>query len=203
MSSRPSIAFLARLLIPAALLVAGGCKSGETRPPTPPPASLQRAQISSEFTASAQVTALESSDRKLTLRREDGSMLELQVGAGVRNYDQIAVGDTLLVHYEETLAAEKLPAGTAIGTVEGGFAAGRAKPGAKPGAGAGLAVRLRVRIESIDREREIVVFSLASGELIARRLQTAEGRAFVSGLAVGDLVQLDYTEAIALGVEKL
>lgn len=193
---------LAHLLLPAALLVASACQSSTTKPPAPPPAS-HKAQLSSEFTASAEVTAIAKAERTVTLRREDGSMIELQVGASVRNFDQLAVGDALRVRYQETLAAEKLPAGTAIGPVEGAFAGARAKPGEKPGAGAGMAVRLRVRIESLDREREIVVFSLASGELVARRLQTPEGKAFVAGLSIGDIVQLDYTEAIALGVEKL
>jgi hypothetical protein len=48
-----------------------------------------------------------------------------------------------------------------------------------------------------------VVFSLASGELVARRLQTAEGRAFVTSLVIGDVVQLDFTQSLALGIEKL
>lgn len=43
--------------------------------------------------------------------------------------------------------------------------------------------------------------SLASGELIARRIQTPQGREFVSGLKVGDIVQLDYKEAAALSIE--
>ena len=52
------------------------------------------------------------------------------------------------------------------------------------------------------RERDIVVFSLASGELIAHRLQTPQGREFVEGLKVGNVVQLDYAEAAALSIEK-
>jgi myo-inositol catabolism protein IolC len=79
----------------------------------------------------------------------------------------------------------------------------RAEVGERPAAAAAGAISARVKIESIDRERGIVVFSLASGELIARRLRTSEGREFVKGLAVGDVVQLDYTVAMALGVEKL
>jgi len=194
----------ARLLISAALLVSGACQSSSSQAPVPPPPpATSKAEITSEFTASAEVTALAPAERLVTLRREDGAVLELQVGAEVRNFDQLAVGDTLRVRYQETLAVEKLPAGSSIGPVEGAFGAARAKPGEKPGVGAGLAVRLRVRIESLDREREIVVFSLASGELLARRLQTAEGRAFVTDLEVGDLVQLEYTEAIALGIERL
>jgi len=201
MSSR--FAFFARALVPASLLLVAACQSNSsTKPPSPPPAG-QKAEISSEFTASAEVTAIAPAERMVTLRREDGVLLDLQVGEGVRNFDQVAVGDVLRVRYRETLAAEKLPAGSSIGPVEGAFGAARAKKGEKPGAGMGLAVQMRVRIESLDLERDIVVFSLASGELIARRLQTPEGRTFVTGLKIGDIVQLDYTEAIALGVEKL
>jgi len=127
----------------------------------------------------------------------------VQAGPEVRNYDQIAAGDTLRIHYKEVLAAAKLPPGESTKPVEGAFAAARAKPGEKPLAGAALGLSVRVRIESIDRGREIVVFSLASGELIAHRLQTSEGRAFVQELEVGDLVQLDYACALALGIEKL
>lgn len=204
MSPRSTLASFARLLLPTSLLVVAACQSSSSspKPPAPPPAS-HKAEISSEFTASAEVTAIAPAERMLTLRREDGAVLELQVGASVRNFGQIAVGDALRVRYEETLAVEKLPAGSAIGPVEGAFGAARAKKGEKPGAGMGMAVRLRVRIESLDLPRDIVVFSLASGELIARRLQTPEGRTFATGLKLGDIVQLDYTEAIALGVEKL
>jgi len=204
MNSRPVLTLVARLLLSATLLVSASCQSSQAKPSTPPPPpQSSKAKISNEFTASAEVTALAPAERKLTLRREDGSEFEVQADASVRNYDQIAVGDVLRVRYQETLAAAKLPAGTSVGTAEGAFAAARAKQGAKPGAGVGLAVRVNVRIESIDREREIVVFSMASGELVARRLQTAEGRAFVTGLAIGDVVQLDFTQSLALGIEKL
>jgi hypothetical protein len=202
MNRRPSFAALAHLLVPAALFAAVACQSSESRPLPPPPES-QRAQLSNEFTATAQVTALASAERSLTLRREDGTLMDVEASEAVRNFDQIAVGDTLRVRYKETLTAAKLAPGEAIRTAEGAFGAARAKPGTKPGAGVGMAVNLRVRIESIDREHDIVVFSLASGELIAHRLQTPEGRAFVQGLAVGDGVQLDYSQVLVLGIEKL
>ena len=67
----------------------------------------------------------------------------------------------------------------------------------------GAGISIRVRVESIDLGRDIVVFSLGSGELMARRLRTQEGRAFATSLKVGDLVQLDYTEVLALSIEKL
>jgi len=79
----------------------------------------------------------------------------------------------------------------------------RAKAGAKPGAGVGAGISVRAKVESIDRERDIVVCSLASGEMIARRVLTPEGRGFVKTLKIGDTVQLDYTEALALSIDKL
>ena len=68
---------------------------------------------------------------------------------------------------------------------------------------ASAAISLRVRIESLDLPHDIVVFALASGELLTHRLVSAEGREFAEGLKVGDVVQLDYDEAVALSVDAM
>jgi hypothetical protein len=65
-----------------------------------------------------------------------------------------------------------------------------------------VAASQRVKVESIDRTNQIVVFSQASGELIARRIQTPQGRDFVKKLKPGDVVQLVYVEAVALSIEE-
>lgn len=187
-------------LVLAGLLGTASCNSTATPPPTPVGVPTT---LTNEFTVGAQVVALAPDQRGLTLRREDGTSFDVQVDSAVRNYEQIAVGDTLRVRYLESLSATKLPSGSSARSAEAAFAAGRAQPGEAPGAGVGLAVSLRVRIESVDRGRALVVFSLASGELIARNLRTPEGRAFAAGLAVGDVVQLDYSEGLALGIDKL
>jgi len=199
MSDRRLPTPLACLLVPV-LFLGAACQSSAPLPT--PPAEHPRAELSNVFTASAEVTAIASAERRLTLRREDGRQVELTVGEGVHNFDQIAVGDHLRVRFKETLAAAKLAPGEDLRAGEAAFAAGRARPGAKPAAGLGAAVAVRVRIESIDREHDIVVFALSSGELIAHRLETPEGRAFVTHLAVGDGVQLEYGEALVLGIEK-
>jgi hypothetical protein len=205
----PSLTRPLRILLPGTLLALAACQTDQSRPPSPPPASYekqyekpQRAEISNEFTATAQVIAIAPGERIVTLRREDGTHFDVQAGEGVRNFDQIAVGDELRVRFKEVLAAAKLPPGEPR-SGQAALAAARAKPGSKPGAGVGMGVSLQVKIESIDRERGIVVFSLASGELIAHRVQTPEGRDVVKSLAIGDLVQLDYGRALALTVEEL
>ena len=188
------------------LLALCACKSNKDA--TKPSGSadqgrVERAQLTSEFTAKAEVVAVNPSTRIIALRREDGSLFQVMAGQDVRNFAQIAAGDTLRVQYRETLAASVRPAGETAMPVEAGAAAVRAKAGAKPGVGVGAGISVRAKIESIDRERDIVVCSLASGEIIARRILTPEGRGFVKGLKIGDTVQLDYTEALALSIDKL
>ena len=195
-----------RSLIPVSLLLLGASQTEQTQRPEPPPAAAyekSRAEISNEFTATAEVAAIAPAERAVTLRREDGSLFVVQAGEGVRNFAQIAAGDAVRVRFKEVLMAAKLPPGESARSAQATLAAARTKPGEKPGAGVGMGVNLRVKIESIDRERGIVVFSLASGELIAHRIQTPQGRDFVKTLAVGDAVQLDYGRALALTVEKL
>jgi hypothetical protein len=194
---------LSPLLFLGGLFVPLGCKSGSTSPPPPPGTQTRRAEISNEFTAKAEVIAVSPADRVLTVRREDGTQFDVAVGSGVRNFDQVAVGDSLRLRYQETLAAELRPAGEPATSLHGAAAAARAPKGAKPGAGLGMGVSLRVKIESLDLARDIVVFSPESGELIARRLATPQGREFARGLKVGDTVQLDYVEVLALAVEEL
>jgi hypothetical protein len=192
-----------RRLLPALLVALAACQSPGAESPAAPAAQGQQARVSSEFEATAEVVSIDPAERRVTLRREDGSMFDVRLGEAVRNFAQIAVGDVVRVTYQETLAAARLPAGTDIRPSESAFAAARARPGEKPGAGLGAALSIRVRVESIDLGHDIVVFSLASGELIARRLRTQEGRTFVRGLQVGDLVELAYAESLAIEVQEL
>ncbi len=201
--SCPSLSRVPPLLLVGSLISLLGCHSAQPVATDPPRPAKTSAEISNEFTATAEVRAVEREQRKVTLRREDGSLLALQVGQAARNFDQIAVGDKVRVRYKESLAASLRPAGDTASAAQGVIGAARTEPGAKPGGGVGVAVSLRVKIESIDLEHNIVVFSLASGELIAHRLATPQGREFARSLVVGNIVQLDYAEALALSVDEL
>lgn len=167
--------------------------------PSPRPGA---ARITNEFVATARVLVVDAAERLVTLQREDGTYFKVRAGEEVRNFAQIAPGDSLRVRFAETLQVSLLPDGEISMATEGAVVAGRAEAGAKPAGGVGAAVSLRVRIESIDAPRDIVVFSLESGELVTHRIATPEGRKFVSGLKVGDRVQIDYAETLALSIEK-
>jgi hypothetical protein len=186
-----------------ALLMLGACQSKE---PASQPASNNaptHATISNEFTATAVVVAVDAKTRVVTVRGEDGNLVQIKCGEDVRNFGQIAVHDTLHVRYQESLDATRLPAGETAAPATAVGASVGAEPGAAPAGGVGVSVTARVKIETLDVEHDIVVFSFASGELSARRVVTPEGREFVKGLKIGDTVQLVYTGVLALAIEKV
>jgi len=193
-------------ILSALVLALPACQSTDSTAPSgsqSTTATSDHAKITNEVVALAEVIGVEAAERVVTLRREDGTHFRVKCGEAVRNFAQIAPGDTLRVKYKETLDATRLPPEASATPTAAAVGAGRAKPGAQPGAGVGVAISVCVKIVSIDREREIVVFSLPSGELIARPIVTPEGREFVKGLKLGDLVRLDYVEVLALTVEKV
>jgi len=184
-----------RTLFFTTLVGLGGCQS----PPAPAPAekgavatadNMPSAKITQDLTTTAQVVAVDQQKRLVTLKNEAGQM------------KRIVAGDTLKVQYQAGLAATQLPAGSPLRPPQGVVAMARAAKGAAPAAAAGIAASVRVRIESIDAARDIVVFAMGSDELIAHRIATPEGREFVKKLKVGDLVQIDYDEVMALSIEK-
>lgn len=164
--------------------------------------SKTHAEISDEVTESAKVVAVDQSTRMVTLMAETGEGVTVHCGDEVRNFAQISVGDTLKVHYKRMLGATLLPAGSDPAVATGCVVAARAPAGGMPGAGVGAGISIRVKIVSVDTSHDVVLFSLPTGQLVARTLMTAEGRDFAKGLKVGDLVQLDFAEAMAISVEK-
>jgi len=191
-----------------ALLALAGCKSPDSASSAGASSANASAnapakvELNNERTAMAEVVAVDKATRGLTLRREDGALLSIRCPAEVRNYDQIAAGNQLRVRYKQTLAVARSSA-TEVADAKLAVAGARAPKGAMPAAAVGAGIHVVVKIESIDLEHDVVTFSTAAGELIAHRIATPEGRAFVRGLKLGDMVELRYSEALALTVEAL
>ena len=56
--------------------------------------------------ASATVTAIDKATRKVTLKNADGKTFEVVASADVKNFDQVKVGDQLVVQYVQALTME-------------------------------------------------------------------------------------------------
>lgn len=201
------------LALVSIMLVAAGCAQTPEPRSTSTPASTsstttlpspatEHAQVSETMTATAIVVSVDSSTRMIALRGTDGSTFVVHAGPEVRNFAQIAAGDSVHVKYTASLAVSLKKPGDPIVPASATVAAGRAAPGQTPGASVAGRVTATVRIESVDPANDIVVFTGPSGELRAIRVQRDEGRQFIRGLEPGDRVEITYTEAAAIAVEK-
>jgi len=146
----------------------------------------------------ATVTAIDMATRTVTLKGADGAETAIQVDERARNLPQVKVGDVVKVAYVQALAWKLSKSTKAEPTVQVEEAADRAKEGEKPGGVAGRRVSATVTIEAIDTANGTVTLKGPQGY---SRTVKALNPDNLRKVKVGDLVDITYTEAVALKVE--
>jgi len=149
--------------------------------------------------ATAKVKAIDLKTRHVTLQRPDGSLIKFVAGDEVRNLAQVKVGDEVTVTYYESLAYEVRKAGAAAPGVAVTEGAARAKPGEKPGAIAGRVSTITATIEAIDKAAQTVTLRSPDGETTTFKARDPQK---LDRVSVGDLVDITYTEALAISVAE-
>ena len=154
-------------------------------------------KVGEKITVSATVEAVDLDKRIVTLKDEDGKITDLKVGKEVRNLAQVKPGDIVTATYREAIAYEVYKPGQA--TPEGGEAmvTGRAKKGEKPAAGVAEAVSVTATVEAIDKANSKVTLKGPEGHEVTVKVKDPTK---LEGVAVGDSVQLTYTQALAISV---
>jgi len=150
------------------------------------------------ITVNATVEKVDLNTRHVTLRGPDGNLVTVQAGDQVRNLAQVKKGDVVTVTYYESLAYEVKKPGQAVPGVAVAKDVARAEPGAKPGAAGAQAVTVTSTIAAIDMKNNTVTLRAPDGELTTIHAKDPSKLAKVN---VGDLVEVTYTEALAIGVE--
>jgi len=163
--------------------------------------ALAQAPKGSAVVASTQVTAtvtkIDQKTRQITLKADDGREETFVADAAVKNFAQVAVGDRVVARYTEALAYEVKKGGTAGASASVGAAA--AEPGQKPAGVIARQVTITVAITAIDPTVPSVTFKGPQGN---SRTIKIKDPAKLQGVSVGDTVQLTYTEAVALTIDK-
>jgi Cu/Ag efflux protein CusF len=161
----------------------------------------KEAKISDEVTVQAKVAGIDKETRTLTLERSDGSYVEVVAGPEVRNFDQIAVGNTVSASYVVSLSARRLDPDEPDVEPSADVVAARAEPGEAPAGAISADMKMTVVVKSVDVDRHIVTFTDPGGVLHAIEAERDQGKAFVKGLKPGDRVELIYEEMLVMGVE--
>lgn len=146
----------------------------------------------------ATVTRINHETREITLKDDKGRETSFVVIDEVKNLDQIEKGNVVTATYQEALAYEVKKGGKATGPVTT-TATLPAPAGTAP---AGIVARqttVTVTIAAIDRSVPSITFKGPAGNTRTIKVRSPEK---LQGVKVGDTVDLTYTEAMAVKLER-
>jgi Cu/Ag efflux protein CusF len=148
--------------------------------------------------STATVKALDMESREVTLQRGDGSTFTFHAGEQVHNLAQVHVGDTVTVTYYQSIAYDVRKPGEGAPGVAAAEELARAKPGEKPAGAVGQVLTITATITAIDKAANTVTLKGPDGDVVTVRARDPKK---LNKVAVGDLVNITYTEALAIAVE--
>jgi hypothetical protein len=155
--------------------------------------------IAQTVKASALVTAIDKATRTVTLKPAHGASFEVECGDEVKNFDQIAVGDEIVVQYVRALSLElkkSVPAGTATRMETSDVV--RSKPGEKPGGAIGRQVTVMTEVVDVNPKKKTISLKGPKGNVVVLDVRNPEQFKVVKK---GDKVEAVYTEAVAISLE--
>lgn len=165
---------------------------------TPAVASPIRVNIN-EVKTQAKIVELDMANRLAVLRTPKRQYITVRVPAEVHNFDQVKVGDDILISYTVAVAAQIEPAAKSSGIRETIVSSSHssAKPGEKPGMNSEHTIEVVALIQSIDRKAGTATLQGATRTVTISIPDTID----ISKLKVGDEVHAVFHDAVVVAVE--
>ena len=154
---------------------------------------------SQSMTISAVVEAIDHETRVVTVRKPDGEALTFTASDEARNLDQVDVGDVLIAEYRESVSIAVMANEGMEAEAAEVSAMARTEEGEMPGFAAMDATVVTATVEEINLEMNTFKLKGPDGtvnEYVARNPEN------LKRAAVGDLVVITITEALAITVEE-
>jgi Cu/Ag efflux protein CusF len=146
----------------------------------------------------ATIEAIDRDARLITLKDKDGELETLEAGPEIKRFDELKVGDTVTFRYHESIVFKiRKPGEAAAPSADKGLTVTREK-GARPGGTASHEITLTVTVKAIDPETPSLTVLTDTGRVASFKVQDKNN---IKGLAVGDRVEITYTEAVAISVK--
>lgn len=158
---------------------------------------LPAAMIVAETGATATVEAVDMKTREVTLRAEDGTLLNFVAGDEVRNLAQVKVGDIVNVSYKVGLIMSLAPSSSGIRTRHDTVEVDRSEPGQKPAGTIRKTVEATATVRAVDMKKRTVTLQ---GVYKTVTLPVAED-IDLGTIKVGDQVDAIYRESLAVSVQ--
>lgn len=192
----------------AGIIISVGLAACSARDKAPPPAAAAPGAAPTPVVSgtvgekavqvTATVEAVDLKTRQVKLKGPEGNVFTVHADERVKNLPQVKKGDSVVATYYESLAYEVHKPGQAEPGVAVAEDVATAKPGEKPAAVGARAVQVTATIAAIDKSQGTVTLKSPDGELTTIK---ARNPANLDKVQVGDLVEITYTEALAIAVE--
>jgi hypothetical protein len=147
--------------------------------------------------ARATITAIDRSNRLVTVKDESGKEVIAEVPVGVANLDQVQVGDQVVVSYSMALAWKVRPTGQESAAFSADAMASQGKPGDKVATSVGQSATMSGKITAIDLAQGTVTLAWEDGTSDTIK---ARDPANLKKVKVGDVVDVLYSEALAVAL---
>jgi len=147
-------------------------------------------------TETATIVAIDSTNRLITLKAEDGLTDTIYAGPEVKRFDELKVGDTVTFKYYESIVyaiqqpGAKPPAPASMALVRG--------QGPRPGGTLSQQLTTVVTIKAIDMSVPSVTITTVEGNTMSFKVEDKKN---LDGVKAGDKVQITYTRALAISVD--
>lgn len=156
-----------------------------------------KAAVGEVIQLQGKVSSIDKAKRVVVVTGPQGNQVNFNCGEGVRNFDQIRVGDLVTLTYAQALALElRKVANNGIRERVESEQAVRAKPGEKPGAAIEKTVQVIANVVAVNTKAQTVTL-----RGVKRTVELAvNDPAQLKEIKVGDQVEAKYVEAVALEV---
>jgi ribosomal protein L6P/L9E len=155
--------------------------------------------VTSAVKISARVEAIDKAQRQVTLKGPKGNLRTVTAGPDVRNFDQINVGDMVVVRYVEELTLTLKKDGKELRSNTEVTDGARSKAGEKPAGIVGRQVEVTADVIAVNTKTQTLTLK---GPNRTVELKVPDPKQFKM-VKVGDQIQAVYTEALALSVEPV
>jgi len=147
----------------------------------------------------ATVTAIDQAKREVTIQGDQGPVT-ISVSPDVKNFANLKVGDRVNVSYYRGIGAQiakgtKKVSDPAVST----FTSGNS-PGMRPAGKAGASATVTVKVQDINLPTNTVAFTMSDGTTHIIEVKSPEMQQFIRELKRGDVVQVTFTDSIAVSV---
>lgn len=147
-------------------------------------------------TQTATITAIDYTQRVVSLQFTDGTTKTVEVGPDVKRFSQLKVGDTVTFTATESVVYSIVKPGAAAPPADS--SAMTSSEGTKPGGTATATKTTVVTVTAIDQSVPSITVKTADGKVLSFKVKDPKN---IAGVKVGDQVQITYNVSVIISVK--